>query len=122
MITAPKSACRSDRLVHALTSSSSALTSQGLPLAKRDAGKRTGNTNGLSRAGRRAAGHLRLRSSTSSMLLMVGVILYAISLMWPLGSMSPSLMAYPLAFVGIGMILASLKNVWTSAKMFPRRN
>jgi len=53
---------------------------------------------------------------------MVGVILYALSLMWPLGSMSPSLMAYPLAFVGIGMILASLKNVWTSAKMFPRRN
>jgi len=52
---------------------------------------------------------------------MVGLILYALSLMWPLGSLSPSWLAYPLAFIGIGMILASLKNVWTSARMLPRR-
>jgi len=104
-----------------LSSSTSALTSQERPLAARDAGKRTGNTNGLSRAGRRAGGHLRARSATSSLLLMVGVILYVLSLMWPLGSLSPSWLAYPLALTGIGLILASLKNVWTSARMFPGR-
>jgi hypothetical protein len=52
---------------------------------------------------------------------MVGVILYALSLMWPLGSLTPSILAYPLAFAGIGLILASLKNIWATSRMFPRR-
>lgn len=104
-----------------MSPSSSTLTSKGRPLAERTARKRTGNTNGLSRGGRRAGGHLRLRSTASSLFLLVGVIFYALSLVWPLGSLSPSWLAYALAFIGIGMILASLKNVWASAKTFPRR-
>ena len=110
-----------ERLVHALSSSYSALTSQGRSQAAKEAMKRPGKTNGLDRRGLRAPGFLRQRSATSSLLLMIGVILYALSLMWPLGSLSPSLLAYPLAIMGIGLILASLKSVWTCARMLPRR-
>ena len=81
-----------------------------------------GKTNGLDHAGLRAPGFLRQHSATSSLLLASGVILYTLSLMWPLASLSPAWLAYPLAFIGVGLILASLKNVWTGARMFPRRN
>jgi len=81
-----------------------------------------GKTNGLDHRGLRSPGFLRQHSGASSALLALGLILYALSLMWPLASLSPPWMAYPLAFTGIGMILGSLKNVWTGARMFPRRN
>jgi len=86
-----------------------------------DAQMRKGNTNGLSRNGRRAPSSLQHRNAFTGLLLTAGLILYTASLMWPLGSFSPSWLSYPLAIAGTVVLLLSLRSMWTSSKPIGRR-
>ena len=104
-----------------MSSESPALSSRRLPGKAVEMRRLPGKTNGLDHTRLRALGHLRQRSTISSILLLTGVLLYTLSLMWPLASLSPSWPAYPLTFAGIGLILASLKNAWSGTRTFPRR-
>lgn len=77
---------------------------------------RRGNTNGLSRQKHRTRGKIQQRDSFSAMLLLLGAVMYGAAMMWPLASMSPSWVSYPLAIFGVLLLLLSLRNMWERSR------
>jgi len=79
--------------------------------------KREGRTNGLDQGRARKIGTLPSTISIlPHLLFLMGVCLYGASLLWPIGSLTPAWVSFPLALAGIALLILSLRSIWENPR------